>query len=107
LVDRIVRASAAGRLPGRVVVVLEGTGASGVSEGEIHAGSRTSVHVVHAAGSGDDQLVDLATAAGPTGVGVVVVTAIGSYGRGSQPSGAVPSDRAGSTTASATRRRPS
>jgi rRNA-processing protein FCF1 len=75
LVDRIVRASAAGRLPGRVVVVLEGTGASGVSEGEIHAGSRTSVHVVHAAGSGDDQLVDLATAAGPTRVGVVVVTA--------------------------------
>jgi hypothetical protein len=55
LVERVRGATAAGRLPGPVVVVLEGEARSGVGEGV--AGG---VEVVHAPGVGDDTLEALA-----------------------------------------------
>ena len=66
-----VRAAAvSGRLPGPVVVVLEGAARRGVGEGRADG-----VTVVHARGSGDDRLV--AEAAGADGVDgpVTLVTA--------------------------------
>ncbi len=58
LVVAVRTASAAGRLTGPVVVVLEGMARRGVEEGILDG-----VQVVHAPGSGDDTLVALAVAA--------------------------------------------
>jgi hypothetical protein len=58
LTDRVRRAAAEGSVPCPVVLVLEGAARHGVDEGV--AGG---VEVVHAAGSGDDALVDLASLA--------------------------------------------
>lgn len=68
LVDQLVAAVADGQLRPPVVVVVEGAARRGVAEGE--AGGIT---VAHAAGSGDDRLVELAVGAAPGPV--VVVTA--------------------------------
>jgi hypothetical protein len=54
LVDRIRAATAAGRLPDPVTVVLEGAARAGVAEG-----TSDGVEVVHAPGSGDDTVVSL------------------------------------------------
>jgi rRNA-processing protein FCF1 len=51
LVERIRAATAAGRLPEPVVVVLEGAARAGVG------GTVDGVEVVHAPGSGDDMIV--------------------------------------------------
>jgi hypothetical protein len=58
LCGRVRAATAAGRLAGPVVVVLEGAARAGVGEG-----SADGVSVVHAPGSGDDVLAELAGAA--------------------------------------------
>ncbi len=60
---------AAGRLTEPVVVVLEGKARRGAS-----SGAADGVTVVHAAGSGDDALVDVVRSA-PEGEAVVLVTA--------------------------------
>jgi hypothetical protein len=60
LVGRVRAATAAGRLPERVVMVLEGAARRGVGEGVANG-----VEVVHAPGGGDDTLAALA--AGATG----------------------------------------
>src|SRR3954454_5967456 len=65
LVERIRQA--AGRLPGPVVVVLEGQAKRGVAPG-----AADGVEVVHAPGSGDDTIVALAAASDAP---VVVVSA--------------------------------
>jgi hypothetical protein len=62
-------AVAAGRLSGPVVVVLEGKARAGAPNGAAEG-----VRVVHAAGSGDDALVDVVRDA-PDGEPVVLVTA--------------------------------
>ncbi len=54
LVERIRAATAAGRLPRPVKVVLEGAARPGIAEATIDG-----VEVVHAPGSGDDTVVDL------------------------------------------------
>jgi hypothetical protein len=59
-----------GRLTPPVVVVLEGQARRGASEGD-----DTGLCVVHAAGSGDDAIVDLAAEAAANGDAVTVVTA--------------------------------
>lgn len=59
---------AAGRLEPPVAVVLEGAARAGVPEGD-----GGDLRVVHATGSGDDALVDLATAAVAAGDPLVVV----------------------------------
>lgn len=66
LVDHLRTGTADGRLAPPVVVVVEGVARSGVAEGEADG-----VRVVHAAGSGDDELVGLAAAAAPTPVVLV------------------------------------
>jgi hypothetical protein len=66
LCDRVRAATAASRVSGPVVLVLEGAARRGVEEGEVDG-----VEVVHAPGEGDDTLVALATAAGS----VVLVSA--------------------------------
>jgi hypothetical protein len=53
-VERIRVATAAGRLPDPVIVVLEGQARAGVAEGTVEG-----VEVVHAPGSGDDSVVRL------------------------------------------------
>lgn len=58
LVAQLRQAVAADGLPSPVVVVLEGAARSGAPEG-----AEGRVQVVHAAGSGDDRLVELAAAA--------------------------------------------
>lgn len=58
LCDRVQEASRAGRLPGTVVLVLEGAARAGVP-----AGRDGDVQVVHAPGSGDDTLAELAARA--------------------------------------------
>ncbi|HEX4162260.1 MAG TPA: hypothetical protein VHZ05_07175 [Acidimicrobiales bacterium] len=60
---------AAGRLSAPVVVVLEGKARAGAQSGEAEG-----VRVVHAAGSGDDALVDVVRDA-PDGEAVVLVSA--------------------------------
>jgi hypothetical protein len=55
LVEAIRAATAAGRLPEPVVVVLEGAARPGMGEGTIDG-----VEVVHAPGSGDDAVIDVA-----------------------------------------------
>ncbi len=57
-VERVRAAVRAGRLNGAVVVVLEGAARLGIEEGELDG-----VRVVHAPSSGDDSLIDLASAA--------------------------------------------
>jgi hypothetical protein len=60
-VEQLRAAALAGRLPGPVVVVLEGASRRGVPEGAAH-----DVTVIHAPGSGDDQLIAVAAdASGP------------------------------------------
>jgi hypothetical protein len=54
-VQRVRDATAAGRLAGPVVIVLEGQARRGATEGAIGG-----VEVVHAAGEGDDALAELA-----------------------------------------------
>jgi hypothetical protein len=58
LVDNILAAVLAGRLEEPVVVVLEGAARPGAAEG-----TTDGVRVVHAPGSGDDTLADLAATA--------------------------------------------
>jgi hypothetical protein len=58
LVDQIIAATAAGRLEAPVVVVLEGAARKGVEEGTYDG-----VRIVHAPGSGDDLLAQLAAEA--------------------------------------------
>lgn len=58
LVDRLRHAVVAGVLAPPVVVVLEGAARAGVVEG-----AADDVTVVHAAGSGDDRIVEIAAAA--------------------------------------------
>ncbi len=60
----LVEAVGAGRLPNAVVLVLEGAARAGVAAGE-----EAGVTTVHAAGSGDDEIV------AQSGPGAVVVTA--------------------------------
>lgn len=68
LVTQLRESVGCARLAGPVVVVLEGAARAGVPEGDLGG-----VRVVHAAGSGDDRLVELALAARPESV--VLVTA--------------------------------
>ncbi len=70
LVDALRLALAAGRLDGPAVVVLEGAARAGAPEG-----TGGDLRVVHATGSGDDALVDLAAAAVAGAHPVLVVTA--------------------------------
>jgi hypothetical protein len=80
LVERIRTATAAGRLPVPVVVVLEGAARAGIDEGVSEG-----VRVVHAPGSGDDTLAALAADfAGP----VLLVTADRELRRRTQTRGA-------------------
>lgn len=58
------RAVADGRLAGPVVVVVEGRARAGVAEEAADADHDRDVRVVHASGSGDDRLVELAATAG-------------------------------------------
>jgi hypothetical protein len=60
LVERIRAATAAGRLPEPVVVVLEGAARGGVAEGRDDG-----VEVIHAPGAGDDAIVAVAARAAP------------------------------------------
>jgi phosphoglycerate dehydrogenase-like enzyme len=76
LVARLRAAARAGRLPARVVVVLEGRARAGVDAMDVGDAAHTGgVHVVHAAGEGDDTLAELAVAAAARGEKVVLVTA--------------------------------
>jgi hypothetical protein len=68
-VDGVRAGVAAGRLRAPVVVVLEGKAREGAS-----SGTADGVTVVHAAGSGDDALVDVVSTA-PEDEEVVLVTA--------------------------------
>ncbi|MGO9661059.1 MAG: hypothetical protein ACLQVK_07810 [Acidimicrobiales bacterium] len=68
LVERLRASTVAGRLDAPVVVVVEGVARSGVPEGDADG-----VKVVHAAASGDDLLVELATTVPP--MPVVLVSA--------------------------------
>lgn len=61
-IEEIREAARNGRLPLPAVVVLEGAARDGFAEAEVDG-----VHVVHAANSGDDALVEV-TAAATTGV---------------------------------------
>lgn len=70
LVDELRAATADGRLPAPVVVVLEGAARQGADE-EIAGG----VSVVHAPGSGDDTIERLARLAGDADRPVVLVSA--------------------------------
>jgi hypothetical protein len=70
LCGNLAGAVASDRLTPPVVVVLEGQARRGVSEGDDNG-----VRVVHATGSGDDAIVDLAAEAAATGDTVTVVTA--------------------------------
>jgi RimJ/RimL family protein N-acetyltransferase len=66
LVEHIRAATASGRLEPPIIVVLEGAARSGMAEG-----SARGVQVVHASGSGDDRLVEMAAAAAPRTVVLV------------------------------------
>jgi hypothetical protein len=68
LVERLRASTIAGRLEPPVTVVVEGAARPGVPEGDADG-----VTVLHATGSGDDLLVELATAAQP--MPVVLVSA--------------------------------
>jgi hypothetical protein len=69
-VARLRSAAAEGKLTPPIVAVLEGAARPGVDEGEVDG-----VRVVHAPGSGDDTLADLATHAAADGAAVTLVTA--------------------------------
>ena len=73
LVEAVRAATADGRLPPPVVIVLEGTAREGIEEGQLHG-----VEVVHAPRDGDRALVALALAATEP---VVVVSADRELGR--------------------------
>jgi hypothetical protein len=68
-VDELRAAAAAGKLPGPVIVVLEGASRRGATEG---GDGGDGVEIVHAAGSGDDALIEIAAQAAEP---VLVVTA--------------------------------
>jgi hypothetical protein len=70
LCSGLVDAIAAGRLDAPVIVVLEGAARRGSDEREGHG-----LRVVHAVGSGDDAIVELAGQAVGDGHAVTVVTA--------------------------------
>ncbi|HEY1829995.1 MAG TPA: hypothetical protein VGG38_07120 [Acidimicrobiales bacterium] len=53
-VDQVRVATASGRLPQAVVVVLEGKASAGVAPGTLDG-----VEVVHATGSGDDMMIEV------------------------------------------------
>jgi hypothetical protein len=67
-VDQVREAVSSGQISEPVTVVLEGKARSGVPSGRVD-----SVTVLHAAGSGDDKLVDVI--AGNSGDSVLLVTA--------------------------------
>jgi hypothetical protein len=67
-VGQVRAATASGRIARPVIVVLEGKAREGIAQGEGEG-----VTVVHAAGSGDDTLVDVV--AGASGQAVTLVTA--------------------------------
>jgi hypothetical protein len=69
-VDQVSRAAEAGRLPSPVVVVLEGKARDGVK-----AGATGGVTVVHAAGSGDDKVIEVTSDASGASDQVTLVTA--------------------------------
>ena len=69
-VARVRAASASGRLPGPVVVVLEGAACGGAEEG-----AADGVTVVHAQASGDDRLVTEAAGAAEADGPVTLVSA--------------------------------
>jgi hypothetical protein len=69
-VARLRLATAEGKLTPPTVAVLEGAARRGVDEGEVDG-----VRVVHAPGSGDDRLADLAKHAAADGAAVTLVTA--------------------------------
>ena len=82
-VGRVRVATASGRLPGPVVVVLEGAARRGVEEGRADG-----VTVVHAPASGDDRLVaEAAGAAGAAGA-VTLVSADRALRRRAEAEGA-------------------
>ena len=66
LVEALCAAVRAGRVEGRVLVVLEGAARAGVAEGR-----DVEVEVVHAPGGGDDTLVELAASLAPAPVVLV------------------------------------
>ena len=66
LVEQLRAKVSTGHLDPPVVVVVEGTARSGIPEGDVGG-----VRVLHAAGIGDDLLVELAAAASPTAVVLV------------------------------------
>lgn len=74
-VEQVRSAVADGRLEAPVTIVLEGQARAGAAESEIEGG----VAVVHAAGSGDDAIAELAADSAGHGdgdrAGLVVVTA--------------------------------
>jgi hypothetical protein len=80
-VDRLRVAAAAGRIDPPVTVVLEGKARQGVA-----SGAADGVTVVHAAGSGDDTLVQLV--AGVAGHEATLVTADRELGRRARALGA-------------------
>jgi rRNA-processing protein FCF1 len=67
-VGQVRRAVDAGLIPAPVIVVLEGKAREGVEPGDVHG-----VMVLHAAGSGDDALIEVA--ANTPDDGVTLVTA--------------------------------
>ena len=89
-VDRVRAAADDGRIDAPVTVVLEGQARSGAAVGEA-----AGVTVVHAAGSGDDAIVDLARAAVPD-----APADVGVWPSGSAPPVATSSAPAGSSTGS-------
>ena len=75
LMERLRAAARTGRLPARVVVVLEGAARRGVEADPADGPSTDGVQVVHAPAEGDDTLAALANAAAASGEKVVLVTA--------------------------------
>ena len=76
LIDRLRATTLAGRLPGPVVVVLEGDARAGVDEG-----LEDDVIVVHAPAGGDDTLVEVAADAARVRDQVLLVSADRELGR--------------------------
>jgi hypothetical protein len=81
-VDQVRAAVASGQIDGPVVVVLEGKSRAGAEAGDLDG-----VRVLHAAGSGDDALVD-AVAGAPDDEAVTLVTADRELRRRAQALGA-------------------
>ncbi|HEX7276205.1 MAG TPA: hypothetical protein VF244_02430 [Acidimicrobiales bacterium] len=82
-VDRVRTATATGRVPAPVVVVLEGAATRGVEEA-----TADGVEVVHARGEGDDTLAALAAALTGAGKLVTLVSADRELGQRARRAGA-------------------